>query len=205
MSGERQPFFDSLSERWDCVYADTNVRTREWVATQPLPKNTRTVLDVGCGTGVSSHEWAKRLGTGGTVIAVDNSPGMVHYARHTRNHERVLWVCGEAQKLPVSDGSVDAIMALHMWPHLDDKDATVREWFRVLRPGGMLHIVHLSSRATINAIHHHGDEPVKEDRLPSADDLAVFVAGHGFMVEEIEDGESRYRIGGMKPGDGTGR
>lgn len=96
-----------------------------------LPDDARLVLDVAGGTGIVSA----RL-TGRTVCSVDRSRGMSKLAA-TRLPGRVA--VGDAARLPIASGSVDAVTAvwlLHLLP-ADTVPPVIAEVARVLRLGGM--------------------------------------------------------------------
>lgn len=90
-----------------------------------------TVLDLGCGTGVIATELAKWS----HPIGLDMSDQALAYSRG-RGITNLVQAIGEA--LPLRDGSVDAILALDIFEHIENDAAAFREAFRVLRPGGVL-------------------------------------------------------------------
>ena len=95
-----------------------------------------TVLDIGCGPGTAVRR-AARLGA--TATGVDPAPVMLRVARLlTRSIERVRYVTGTAETLPVPDASVSVVWAIASVHHWADLDAALREARRVLRPGGRL-------------------------------------------------------------------
>jgi glycosyltransferase involved in cell wall biosynthesis/ubiquinone/menaquinone biosynthesis C-methylase UbiE len=87
-----------------------------------------TVLDVGGGTGFTS-EALRQAGATCTVMDFDNAE--LHL------HERcpVQGVLGDAQRMPVRDGSVDVAVASNVLEHVPDPFAALREITRVLKPG----------------------------------------------------------------------
>ena len=94
------------------------------------------VLDIGCGPGTAVRR-AARLGA--TATGVDPAPVMLRVARLlTRSIERVRYVTGTAETLPVPDDSVSVAWAIASVHHWADLDAGLREARRVLRPGGRL-------------------------------------------------------------------
>ena len=94
------------------------------------------VLDVACGTGVLARTVAARVGASGAVIGLDANPEMLAVAR--RLDERVEWLHGCAEALPLPDASVDAVVSQFGLMFFDDRVAALREMHRVLRPAGRL-------------------------------------------------------------------
>ncbi len=103
-----------------------------------LPEAERPrVLDLGCGGGLVAEALAAR---GCELLGVDASlPSLRTARRHARaSGVRVAYVAGDAARLPLRDGVVDAVVAADVLEHLDDLGAVLREVTRVLRPGGLL-------------------------------------------------------------------
>jgi arsenite methyltransferase len=101
------------------------------------------VLDLGSGGGIDCFLAAKQTGAEGKVIGVDMTQQMIDLAR--RNAEElgvrnVEFKLGEIEDLRVPDGSVDVVISNCVINLSTDKDATLREAFRVLRSGGRLRI-----------------------------------------------------------------
>lgn len=89
------------------------------------------VLDLGCGTGVIATELAKWA----TPIGLDMSAQALAYSQG-RGVKHLVQAIGEA--LPLQEASVDGILALDIFEHIEDDHKAFLEAYRVLRPGGVL-------------------------------------------------------------------
>lgn len=98
-----------------------------------------TILDLGCGPGVSSFELAER--TNAQVLGLDFSERMIERAqsRHAQEFahlERLSFVQGDAAVMDLPDQSVDLVTGHSFLYLVHDRRAVLREIRRVLRPGG---------------------------------------------------------------------
>lgn len=103
----------------------------------------QSVLDLGCGAGMDSLLAARRVQPAGNVIGVDMVEEML--AKGRRNAEalglaNLNFRLGRADALPVPAASVDVIITNGVFNLCLDKPKVVAEMFRVLRPGGRLHM-----------------------------------------------------------------
>ncbi len=102
-----------------------------------------TVLDLGSGGGIDCFLAAKKTGPTGHVIGVDMTQPMLDLARRNAAElgvSNVEFRSGEIETLPVEDSSVDVIISNCVVNLSTDKEQTLREAFRALRPGGRLRI-----------------------------------------------------------------
>ncbi len=93
------------------------------------------VVDVGCGPGTAVREAARR---GAQVTAVDPAAVMLRLARVLTlgRRERVRWLDGAAEALPLDDASATVLWSVATVHHWADLDGGLREAFRVLASGG---------------------------------------------------------------------
>jgi SAM-dependent methyltransferase len=106
----------------------------------PLASDTPArIVDVGTGTGEMALLLAEM---GFTIDGVDISPAMLARARAKarRLGLDISLIEGRADQLPLADASVDAVFSRHLFWTLPDPHAAVREWARVVRPGGIVAI-----------------------------------------------------------------
>src|SRR5690606_12102434 len=97
-----------------------------------------TYLDACAGTLDLSVELADRPGFNGTVLGFDFSYPMLDAGRGKLAGRRIAPACADALRLPLPDGSVDGAMVAFGVRNLADIDAGLREFARVVRPGGRL-------------------------------------------------------------------
>ena len=103
-----------------------------------------TVLDIGCGAGMDLLLAARRVGSSGKAIGVDMTPSMLELAKRGALKaglwENVEVRRGMVEELPVENESVDVVISNGVLNLSTDKDRALREVYRVLRPGGRLHL-----------------------------------------------------------------
>jgi SAM-dependent methyltransferase len=100
-----------------------------------------TVVDVGSGAGFDSLIASRLVGPSGRVIGIDMTEEMLNLARHGAEAMGVAYVefrQGLAESLPLPDGFADVVISNGVLNLTLDKIATLREWCRVLKPGGRL-------------------------------------------------------------------
>ena len=104
----------------------------------------KTVLDMGCGTGVVARAIARRPGFSGRITGIDLSPSLAATATRLAGEEgiadRVEFRAGDSKSLEFGDGTFDAVVAHTLMSHVDDPLAVLREAARVARPGGVIGI-----------------------------------------------------------------
>lgn len=141
------PFYD-LIQRW--VVHDTRFKSR--LIEQAGIQAGQRVLDLGCGTGTLAL-MVKRSQPDVEVVGLDADPQMlkVATAKAARETMAVKFDQGMAFSLPYPDDSFDRVLSSLMIHHLKtpDKGKTAREVYRILKPGGRLHVIDFGKPRTL--------------------------------------------------------
>lgn len=149
-----------------------------------------SVLDVGCGEGVLTYQWAERLGNR-RIVGIDLDDPKLAAEWRTRSRPNLEYLTMAAENLPFADGEFDLAAAIEVLEHVPDPEHTVSEMARVaarhllvsvpreplwrglnMARGAYLrelgntpgHVNHWSRRAFVSLLSRHGD--VVEVRSP---------------------------------------
>ncbi len=140
------PFYDLIQK-----YIVGDVRYKSQLIEQAGIQPGQHVLDLGCGTGTLAM-MAKQAQPSAEVSGLDADADMLKVANYKKNQANlnVKFDIGFTNDLPYPDASLDRVLSSIMIHHLKtpDKEKTAREVYRVLRPGGQLHIIDFGKPVT---------------------------------------------------------
>lgn len=138
-------------EQWDAIDYGSWFRTRKGKLVDELEKAAllkamqgkkyNAMLDVGIANGRQAetyHSFVDRL------VGIDISSKQLEYARKTAdklNLKAEFFVCNDASSLDFPDQCFDAIICTRVLQHLYDWKAALRDFKRVLKPGGDLYLI----------------------------------------------------------------
>lgn len=90
----------------------------------------RSILDVGCGEGVLTHEWAERLDDR-RIVGIDLDDPELRAEWEKRTRPNLEYRIEEATALPFADGEFEVATAIEVLEHVPEPEATVAEMARV--------------------------------------------------------------------------
>ena len=129
------PLYDlPFLQRW--VYRPA----QDQVVAELRTHGAQRVADIACGTGILAARIQAELHPE-KVYGVDMSDGMLEQA--AARSGAVTWLKGPAERLPLEDGSLDAVVTTSAF-HFFDQPAAMREFHRVLAPRGLVAVATIS-------------------------------------------------------------
>jgi 2-polyprenyl-3-methyl-5-hydroxy-6-metoxy-1,4-benzoquinol methylase len=93
----------------------------------------QSLLDVGCGEAVLTHQWAQRLGDGRRVVGIDLDDPALHAEWAKRTAPNLEYRVMKAENLPFADDEFDLAAAVEVLEHVPDPEHTVAEMARVAK------------------------------------------------------------------------
>ncbi len=140
--------FDAAAKHYDSVtgwgFLGSGSFYRRWVQRRHGLRPGMHLLDVACGTGLMAVEAARLLGTAEHITCLDPSEGMMAEAKKKLP---ARFIQGYADALPLPDASFDFLTMGYALRHVADLERTMREYHRVLRPGGRALILEVTKPA----------------------------------------------------------
>ncbi len=196
----KERFFDDLAARWDreVPVEETHSVLEDLLAPWRKGFSGARVLDAGCGTGQLAA-WLHRLYRPPRLVAaLDASRAML--SRLARKVPAARPLLARVEALPFSPKTFDFVLAMGLFPHLEDKAAFLSKCMEVLRPGGWLLILHTAPRQKINLVHRKKGPPVEGDLVPPAPDVVERLVDTGFLPGPWRDDWRGWLVSGKKEG-----
>jgi len=132
------------SERYTHGHHESVLKSHTWRTIDnsaaylaPLLEPGHSLLDVGCGPGTITVEFADRLAPG-RVVGLDAAAEVIARASSEFHRENLEFIVGSAYELPFDDDTFDVVHTHQTLQHVADPVAVLREMRRVAKPGGIV-------------------------------------------------------------------
>lgn len=217
-AGEVRAMFDRIAPRYDLMNRlmamGLDGRWRRMAAAAADVSLGSRALDVCTGTGDLALELARRVGPDGEVVGVDFSLPMVERAREKAEARdaKARFEIADALDLPFDDDAFDGATVAFGARNLSDLDAGIAEMARVVRPGGRVVVLEITTPRRLRRLHALWFEklvpriggligrdraayrylPASVKRFPTPPDLAERMGAAG-----IDDVQWRTFMGGI--------
>ena len=194
-----QNYFDQKAVTWP-NYASPKDRERlSDIFRNRLPRLNSPILDVGCGTGILLDQFYAVNQQLHTVIEVDLSPQMlIQNKNKNKGKYPVFYLQTNVEDMPIKTETINSIICFASFAHFQNKSGVLQNFYKILRKGGYLIILHLMCHRRLNDLHRHAGFPVKNDRLPPVDELSNMSISAGFEIQEREENKDIYLIMSQK-------
>jgi SAM-dependent methyltransferase len=134
------PHYVTEADRYDTMLEAFNEALFQVAHLRPGER----VLDIGCGTGATTVEAARRVRPGGVAVGVDVSPPLLELARQRASSAEAVeveLVLADAQVHAFDEAGADVVISRNGLMFFEDPDAGFANLARALRPGGRLAFV----------------------------------------------------------------
>lgn len=201
------PSYDEYMERWTRAYETANynqglaarmlTKSHVWCEQAFGPdQHFSRVVEVGAGTGIHISKVRHSFDE---YVITDLNPPMLDQARTEENHrdKKITVQREDATRLSFPDNSFDRLIATHVLEHLPQPHQVLREWHRVVKPGGVISIVlpcdpgmawrlgrHLGPRRKFEAIGIEYDYWMAREHVNAITNLVAFIQYYYPSVKE---------------------
>ena len=144
--------FDGIAPTYDrlnhLMSLNVDKLWRRYALREIVDGSVQQILDVACGTGDSTISIAKAGNPGSRVTGVDISEGMMalvmQKAAREGVHDRIRLKVADGEDLPFGEGSFHRVTCAFGIRNFEHKEQGLKEFYRVLKPGGKAVILELS-------------------------------------------------------------
>lgn len=144
MSSTKQSFYDGIAGGYDELYMTEQLKKMTGIITAlgaDVPKKNELLLDVGCGTGVSTSVWNCRC------IGVDPSKELIKKAKQKLSKSsKNAFLVGEGEHIPFRDKSFDIVTCVTAIHNFNDVKQGILELKRVCKNRAVITVLRKSSK-----------------------------------------------------------
>ena len=145
-------YYDTIANSYDELYGNEQIKKLELILyllqKEKLLKGKSTLLDIGCGSGISTRFFKDRLGL--KCTGIDPSEKLIRIAR--QKEKQISFVKGFGESLPFGDESFDVITSITAIQNFTDQKKAVQEIDRVCQNTGVIIITCLKAKRNIEEL-----------------------------------------------------
>lgn len=199
--GDKEAFWDTEAREWEEALQNDAEEMDNTVKVIPLfgLQEGEVVLDAGCGTGTLIPFLLKEVGRGGCVYGLDLSQEMLRIARQKHYDGNVSFLKADVANIPLPSESIDRVICFRTFADIDDKQGALRQYFRVLRPGGMVVICNLLGSKEHDELSKAIGGVIANDISPGVKEMEQFFLESNFTPVELLDSDTLYMMKARKP------
>ncbi|MEN6413608.1 MAG: class I SAM-dependent methyltransferase [Veillonellales bacterium] len=187
---DHKTFFNNLADNWDHMPQPDQEKLTHIVSQLQIHPG-QTVLDIGTGTGIMLPFLRGKIGSAGTLIAVDIAEKMI--AKASKKFPKLAqFQIADVTALPFQSKTFDKIVCYSAFPHFPEKIIALKEMARVLKNDGAIFIAHSEGREHINHFHHSLKSFVAKDHLPADNEMRRLGESAGLQASFIENNQEYY-------------
>jgi len=187
---QKTKYFSDMGRDWDSIVGNDKERIRELAAVIEMiePAGGDVVIDVGCGNGVLIPLIEPYIGRRGRIIAVDAAAGMIETAEKKHGHYgNIDFRVGLIEDIDIPENHADLVICFAVFPHIDNQQAALQRFRKILKPDGALYIFHVIDTRSLNEFHGSLDAPVSGDRMPEREQLSRMLESSSFQMKTYID------------------
>jgi ubiquinone/menaquinone biosynthesis C-methylase UbiE len=147
----------------------------------------QVVVDLGCGTGRFLAPLSETFDV--PVLGIEPAANMMAVAKANSDSATARLVRGEADRIPLADGSADLVFLSQVFHHLEDRGAALAEFRRVLRSQGCL-AIRQTTRENLDSYYYQRFFPdarqLDERRLPSRSAVLRLARAAGYRLLTLD-------------------
>lgn len=174
------PLPEGVPERLEKIVASARINTGD------------SVLDVGSGTGILIP--LIRAYEPRTIFACDLSEAMLAHLR--KQYPYALAIAADVREISLPDNSMDVVMMNACYPNIVDKDSSIANISRMMKPNGRMVISHPMGKSFIDSLKEKSPFPL--DDFPQRSEAQDLFEPYGFEIQNLIDEPRLYVLVAVK-------
>lgn len=174
------PLPEGVPERLEKIVASARINTGD------------SVLDVGSGTGILIP--LIRAYEPRTIFACDLSEAMLAHLR--KQYPYALAIAADVREISLPDNSMDVVMMNACYPNIVDKDSSIANISRMMKPNGRMVISHPMGKSFIDSLKEKSPFPL--DDFPQRSEAQDLFEPYGFEIQDLIDEPRLYILVAVK-------